>query len=139
MNAATYVLSIAVALLVLVTVVEMLRRGKLRERHTLWWLLAGSVGLIVGVFPGLLEAAARGLGIEVPVNLVFFLGIVVLFLVCLQQSSELTKSEERTRTLAEQSALLEDRVHQLELRPPPHLTDQSRNPKNGSMESNLDE
>lgn len=116
MNVATYILGIAAALLVLITVFEMLRRGKLRERHTLWWLIAGGIGLVVGVFPGLLEAAARALGIEVPVNFVFFLSIVVLFLVCLQQSSELTEAEERTRTLAEQSALLEDRVRQLEQR-----------------------
>lgn len=114
MNFASYVLGIAAALLVLVVVVEMLRHGNLRERHTLWWVLAGTIGLIFGIFPNLLEGLARALGVEVPINLVFFLAIVVLFLVCIQQSSELTKSEERTRTLAEHVALLEDRVRALE-------------------------
>lgn len=116
MNLATYLLGIAAALLVLVSVFEMLRRGKLRERHTIWWILAGGIGLVVGVFPSILEAVSRAIGVEVPVNLVFFLGIVVLFLVCLQQSSELTASEERTRILAEQTALLEQRVRVLEAR-----------------------
>lgn len=114
MNLATYLLGIAAALLVLVSVFEMLRRGKLRERHTIWWILAGGIGLVVGVFPSILEAVSRAIGVEVPVNLVFFLGIVVLFLVCLQQSSELTASEERTRILAEQTALLEQRIRVLE-------------------------
>lgn len=116
MNLASYLLGIAAALLVLVSVFEMLRRGKLRERHTLWWIIAGGIGLIVGVFPSLLGSAARALGIEVPVNLVFFLGIVALFLVCLQQSSELTKAEERNRTLAENAALLDERIRALEER-----------------------
>lgn len=125
MNLASYLLGIAAALLVLISVFEMLRRGKLRERHTIWWILAGGIGLVVGVFPGILEAASRALGVEVPVNLVFFLGIVVLFLVCLQQSSELTSSEERTRTLAEQTALLEQRVRVLEQQ----AEEQARRPK----------
>lgn len=114
MTIASYILGIAAALLVLVTVIEMLRRGKLRERHTLWWIIAGVIGLVFAVFPVLLERAAGVLGIELPVNLIFFVSIVVLFLVCIQQSSELTRSEERTRTLAEQVALLDERLRRLE-------------------------
>lgn len=114
MNLTNYILGIIAALIVLVTAFEMLRRGKLRERHTLWWLFAGILGLIAGVFPSLLEMLAKLLGIEIPLNLVFFLGVVVLFLVCLQQSSELTRLEERTRVLAEESALLNDRLCSLE-------------------------
>lgn len=114
MTLASYLLGIASALLVLVVVVEMLRRGRLRERHTLWWLFAGFLGLVVGVFPNLLEGFAHLLGVEVPVNLVFFVSIVVLFLVCIQQSSELTRTEERTRVLAEQVALLDARLRELE-------------------------
>ncbi len=115
MTPASYILGIVSALLVIVVVIELLRRGRLRERHTLWWLVAGTLGLIVAVFPQLLESAAGALGIEVPLNLVFFLSILVLFLVLMQQSSELTRLEERTRTLAEHTAALEDRVRNLEL------------------------
>ncbi len=134
MNLASYFLGIAAALLVLISVFEMLRRGRLRERHTIWWILAGGIGLVVGVFPGILEAASRALGVEVPVNLVFFLGIVVLFLVCLQQSSELTSSEERTRTLAEQTALLEQRVRVLE-----HQAEEQARPPKQQLRGNEDE
>lgn len=116
MTIVSYLLGIAAALTVLVTVFEMLRRGKLRERHTLWWIVAGVIGLFFGLFPRLLEMLASAVGVTLPINLVFFLGILVLFLVCIQQSAELTQSEERTRTLAEHTALLEDRVRALELR-----------------------
>lgn len=119
MNIASYILGIASALLVLIVVIEMLRRGRLRERHVLAWLIAGIIGLVVAVFPRLLELAAEALGVEVPVNLVFFLGILVLFLVCMQQSAELTRFEERTRTLTEQVALLDDRLRQVEQRDAP--------------------
>ena len=114
MTPASYILGILSALLILVIVIEMLRRGRLRERHTIWWLLAGTLGLVVAIFPNLLEGAASALGVEVPLNLVFFVSILVLFLVHMQQSGELTRLEERTRTLAEHTATLEDRVRDLE-------------------------
>lgn len=111
---ARYLLGIAGALLVLFVAIELLRRGKLRERHTFWWLIAGTLSLIIALFPAILDALAGFLGIDAPVNLVFFVGIVVLFLVCIQQATELTRSEERTRTLAERVALLEDRQRRVE-------------------------
>ncbi|KQQ69314.1 DUF2304 domain-containing protein [Microbacterium sp. Leaf320] len=120
---ARYLLGIVGALLILIVAVELLRRGKLRERHTFWWLIAGTLSLVIAIFPSILDALAAALGIDVPVNLLFFVGIVVLFLVCIQQSTELTRSEERTRTLAERVALLEDRLRQVESRTTPPDSD----------------
>ena len=114
MSLLTYLLGIAAASLALFIVIEMLRRRRLRERHAIWWLIAGFFALIVSVFPITLEWTARQLGIAVPTNLVFFVSIAVLFFVCLQNSSELTSLEEKNRILAEQSALLSIRVTKLE-------------------------
>lgn len=116
---ARYLLGIAGALLILIVAVELLRRGKLRERHTFWWLIAGVFSLLIAVFPLILDWLAALLGVDQPINLVFFVGIVVLFLVCIQQSTELTQSEERTRTLAERVALLDDRLRAAERRSTP--------------------
>lgn len=132
MNVTRYLLGILGALLILVVVVELLRRGKLRERHTFWWLIAGALSLLVAVFPSILEGLASLLGIDVPVNLVFFVGIVVLFLVCIQQSTELTRTEERTRTLAERVALLDDRLRSIEGRDAGAAPDDDRNGSSGS-------
>lgn len=107
MTTASYIFGIVSAAAVLVVVIELLRRRQLRERHAIWWLVAGTLALIAGVFPLTLEWAASLVGIEVPINLVFFVSIVTLFLVCLQYGSELTRLEAKTRTLAERVALLE--------------------------------
>ncbi len=116
MSVASYILGIVSAALILIVVIEMLRRHRLRERHAIWWVIAGILALIIGVFPKTLDWAAGVLGIQVPTNLVFFVGIALLFLVALQSSSELTKLESKTRTLAEQVALLELRIRELENR-----------------------
>lgn len=127
MTVTSYILGIASALLIIFVVIELLRRRRLRERHTLLWLLAGLIGLVVAIFPQLLEVAAAALGIEIPINLVFFLGIITLFFVFMQQSSELTKFEDRTRTLAEHTALIENRLHQVEA----ELKAQASKPQSG--------
>lgn len=116
MSLASYLLGIAAALATLLVVFEMMRRRRLRERHAIWWLIAGTLALIVGVFPATLAWAAAVVGVAVPTNLVFFVSVAILFLVCIQSSSELTRLEAQTRLLAERSALLELRVRELEER-----------------------
>jgi len=114
----SYVLGIVMALLTLVVVTESLRRRRMRERHAVWWLAAGTVALVIAVFPRLLSAAAALIGVAVPANLVFFLSVFVLFFVSIQHSSELTKAEDQNRTLAEEVALLKARVDALSAQSP---------------------
>lgn len=116
MTLTSYIFGIATALLTLIVVVEMLRRRRLRERHAIWWLIAGVLALIVGIFPDTLTWAANLVGVSVPTNLVFFVSIAILFLVCLQHSSELTRIESNTRVLSEHVALQALRITELEKR-----------------------
>jgi hypothetical protein len=116
MDTFQYILGIVAALLTLGIVIEMLRRRQLRERHAIWWFAAGVVALIISIFPNLLTIFANYLGFEVPANLAFFAALLVLFLVALQTSAELTQVETHNRRLAEQLALVELRVDKLEKR-----------------------
>ena len=68
------------------------------------------------MFPQVLVWAAGVIGVEIPTNLVFFVSIFILFLVSIQHSSELTTLENRSRTLAEESALQDLRIRALEQR-----------------------
>lgn len=106
MNVASYIFGIVTALAILGLVLELLRRGRLKERHALWWVIAGVLALIAAVFPATLEWFAGLVGVEVPLNLVLFTGIAILFIVSLQQSAELNRLEEKTRVLAEEVTLL---------------------------------
>lgn len=114
MSVTSYIFGVVSAVITLAVVVEMLRRRRLRERHAIWWLVAGTLALIIGLFPPVLTWAAGVVGIEVPLNLVFFVSVAVLFLVCIQHSAELTLLESEARTLAETAALHELRIRSLE-------------------------
>jgi hypothetical protein len=118
-NPVSYAFGIAAALTTLAVVLILLRRHRLRERHAVWWLFAGTLALIIGVFPSVLEWAAGLLGVEVPANLVFFVSIAILVLVCIQHSAELTDIEKKNRDLAEEVALQDLRIRELERRATP--------------------
>lgn len=113
MTAAVYALGIVVPAIVLLLVIERLRRGQLRERHAIWWLAFGLLALLGGIFPSAVARIANLVGVVMPINLVFFLAISVAFLMFLQHSAELTQLEAKTRTLAEKVALLELEVTRL--------------------------
>ena len=108
------VLGIAGALIIMVTLFEMLRRRYLREKYALVWFVIAVTALVTAAFPSLLTAVSSALGVQVPSNLVFFSASIVLFLMSLQHSSELGRLEERTRTLAEEVAVLRLEISNLE-------------------------
>lgn len=114
MNPLQYVLGIIAATATFGIVIEMLRRRRLRERHAAWWLLAGLLALIISIFPQTLMWASLTLGFEVPINLVFFASLFILFLVALQHSSELTQLEEHNRKIVERLVILELRLEENE-------------------------
>jgi hypothetical protein len=89
---------------------EMMRRKRLREKYAVFWALVALVTLIVAAFPVVLSTAADALGVTVPSNLLFFGASMLLLVVSVQHSSELGRLEERTRTLAEEIALLQMEV-----------------------------
>lgn len=116
MSTFQYLLGILAALFTFGLVVELLRRRRLRERHAGWWLFAGIVAILVSVFPQVLSSVAGILGFEVPINLAFFASLLILFLVALQHSSELTKLEAQNRTLVERMIILELRQETIQSR-----------------------
>src|SRR5690606_32359343 len=105
---------IVAAVLVLVAIIELMRRRTLRERHAVWWLIGGILALVIAIFPQTLTWAAQLVGIAVPTNLVFFVAIGLLFLVSLQYGAELTRVEDKMRELAERAAFHDDRLRDLE-------------------------
>lgn len=106
MTTLSYLMGIGVATLVLVLIIELLRRRALKERQAVWWFIAGMFALMLAIFPQMTSFLASALGVELPVNLVFFIGIAVLFLVSLQSSAEITRLERRVERLAEEIGIM---------------------------------
>jgi len=108
---------IALALLVafaIVGIVILVRRRYLKAKYSLLWLSLGAVMVVIAAVPGLLDWTAERLGIWYQPTLLILLGLALLLLIVVHFSYELTRSENRTRELAEQLALLRLRVTELQ-------------------------
>jgi hypothetical protein len=84
----------------------LLRRRQLRGKYAMVWTVAAFALAVLAVFPGLLAWVSEQLGITYPPALFAVVAIGFLLVVVIQFSWELTRQEDRTRTLAEELALL---------------------------------
>jgi hypothetical protein len=105
----------ALAILVsfLVWVVRLIRRQRLSVRDSLAWLLTTLLAILVTVFPGILFAASRLIGIHVPSNAFFAGGILYLAVNVLVATLAISDGAARTRRLTQECALLRAEVEQL--------------------------
>ena len=104
-------LVLSIALFVLV--IELVRRELLKERYALLWLVTSALGVIMGIFPGIIEWIPASLHFQLlttlyAVSFTYTLGIVLGFSVII------TKQIERNRILAQEVALLSNRLDKLE-------------------------
>lgn len=109
-----YWYALAVAVLLVVFLLVLLRQRRLREKYAAIWLGLSLAVVVVGAFPSVVEWLARLAGVQTPSNLLFATALVILLGVCVQLSVEATSLEAETRTLAEELALLRERVDRLE-------------------------
>ena len=110
---AVLTLGVVGAVATLVVLFEMLRRQRLREKYALIWFVVAMCTVLLVVFPSLLNRASALVGVQVPSNLLFFAASMLLLLLSIQFSYEIGRLEDRTRTLAEEIALLSLKLEQL--------------------------
>ena len=110
------ILAAAAAILVFVFILWLLRRGVLKEKYAVLWLFVSAAATAFALVPGAARWLADLVGVEIPSNLLFFITLVLLILVSVQLSYELSRHEARIRRLAEEVALIEERLRRREER-----------------------
>jgi len=106
--------AIAGALILLVTVLELVRRRRLLERYALVWLFSALVLLGLAVWRDALTKVADTFGIAYPPNALFFIAFGFTLVLLLHFSAAVSRLADQTRVLAQRQALLEDRLRRLE-------------------------
>jgi hypothetical protein len=106
------------AISLLVVIVELVRRRRLKEEYSWLWIIAGVVGLVLGLNYGLLQAVTTAIGAGFTSSALFFLGIFFLVTLCLQFSVKISRLETQVKNLAQELALLNARRPARQTRPP---------------------
>lgn len=106
MTGRAHLILFLMTLTALLFVVRLVRQRSLRAKYAMLWLSVGALLLVVAAFPRLLDWLAAQAGIFYPPAAFLLLAVGFLFVVVIHFSWELSRLEERTRTLAEEVALL---------------------------------
>ncbi len=102
------------SIVLLLIILELVRRKYLRERYALIWIVTGGLFLLLSVREEILRDIARVLGFSLPVNALFFFGILFLILIVLGLSVVTSRLAEKNRALTQEVVLLKKRVGDLE-------------------------
>ena len=105
---------IAIAVLVFVVVLELVRQRRLMERYALLWLLAALLLVVLAIWKGLLTTVSADLGIHYPPSTLFAIGFGFVVLVLLSVSIVISRLAEQNKRLAQHVALLAERLEELE-------------------------
>ena len=109
----TILLALVVAL---AAIVNMIRRKSLELKYALSWLFALAAVAIFAAFPRAMVVMARFLGIDAPVNMIFFLGFCFSLVIIYILTVSLSRMSTKMRRLTQIIALNEDRIKTLEQR-----------------------
>jgi hypothetical protein len=101
-----HVIALVSAVATLIVIIELSRRRQLHPKYAVLWLAVGVVLSVFAISPGLFNRMAHALGVISPPALLTVLAALFLLMVCVYLSWEVGRLEDKTRTLAEEVALL---------------------------------
>ena len=104
-------IQIIIAVLILsalIYIANLVRRETLDIKFALPWLTVGVVVLIMDVFPEIMSCLVHLLGIELPVNMMFFFGFCFTLLLVFSLTVKVSRQSEQLKRLTQEIALLEE-------------------------------
>ena len=120
--------AIALAVSILVAVVELVRRRKLREEYAFLWIGTGALLLTLALEPRLLNLFCAAIGAKTPIPALLFGALIFLMLVSLLVSLRLSRLTIRTKALTQQLALQRREIEELRSQ----VADLGREPRAGA-------
>ena len=107
--------STGVAVLLLLTILELVRQRRLLERYAILWLLSAFVLLGFALWKGLLDRVAAIMGIAYPPTALFVIAGGFVLVLLLHFSAAVSRLADQSKVLAQRNALLEERMRRVEL------------------------
>ncbi len=110
-------INIIIAVCLVIVILGSIRSVKRRDldlKYALTWFVSLICMLIIDIFPGFLRQLSDLVGIDLPINMVFFVGICFCLLLIFGMTVTISKQAEKEKRLTQELALLKKRVEQLE-------------------------
>ncbi len=115
MDTRIQIIAIVLALVLLLSVLELVRRRRLMERYALLWIGSAVVLLLLAVWRNLLENIASALGIFYAPSALFFIAFGFFLLLVLHFSTTISRLTDQSKILAQRIAELEQKIRDREV------------------------
>jgi hypothetical protein len=110
----TILIALGGAFALLISVLELVRRRRLREQYSILWLLTSLVVLVLASNRTLLDLLARSMKIAYPPSALFVIGFGFLLLITLHFSTVISRLTQENESLAQEMAILRQQIRELE-------------------------
>jgi len=100
--------ALVVSVVLVMLIVELVRRRKLREEYSWLWLSLSLAMFILALWPGLLDFVTGLIGAVLTTSTLFFFALLFLMLINIQFSMEISTLRTQVKKLAQQLAMTRD-------------------------------
>jgi hypothetical protein len=107
------IVSILVSIFIFFLVIESIRRGLLKERYALMWLLASIIIMVLSVWRKLLDIVAFAFGFYYPPSFLFLVGLAFLHLIALHFSIVISTLSEKNKRLVQEIGILKEEIKKI--------------------------
>jgi hypothetical protein len=102
----TRIIAVGGSIVVLLAVIELVRRRRLKEEYSVLWILTGLVLLVLSLWYELLLKITTLIGAVLPSSTLFFFGLIFVMLMLLHFSVRVSHLERRMTALVQEIGLL---------------------------------
>ena len=107
---ATRLIALLVSTTFLLVILNLVRRGRLKEEYTPIWVVVAAGIMILGVWSSLLRWITQAIGAWTASSTLFFFGEIFLLVLCLNYAVRLSRLNTQVTRLAQELALAEQRL-----------------------------
>jgi hypothetical protein len=100
------IIAFLVAAILLLYILEMVRRRKLREEYSILWLAGGAIMLVFSLKRDWLEWVSDAAGIYYPPSFLFLIGMLFILLILIHFSITISRLYQMNKKIAQELALM---------------------------------
>lgn len=94
----------------ILAICNMVRKNKMDLRYALIWIIVGGTVVVLDIWPGLLGMLANLMGIELPSNMLFFLGFCFALIIIFGLTKTVSNLSGKVKKLTQELALLKEEL-----------------------------
>lgn len=113
MSLRTQIIVILIVLVGIFALINLVRKKSIELKYALVWFLVGIIVLVFAIFPVLMDKLTGLFGMASPMNMLFFVGFILVILVMLSLTVAMSSSSVKIKKVIQENAILKDEIKKL--------------------------